>query len=263
MNNIMDSTEMMHSSPEVNQRQRPRRSRRGVVRRTARAPFKVLQKIVRLGIPKRRDRDRRLIKRSRTRSQRRRRRRGHLDSMDDSLNGESMPLISSPIQEDERSMRSFTSTRHSNDLDLDMEFEIENIQARVLNKAELVLRQMLLIICVYLLGASHSVPYLTPNHVTNAGYLVGIAWGTCAIIKTISFFSSVRSSTDYQGHESVDDLEKEGEEFILPEENNVVSPRLITRGVITESYGTNDNFQLQRPVKESPMRKQILAGRKS
>lgn len=250
----VDDAPPITSSIERNQRQRQRRSRGGVVRRTARAPLKIFQKLVRIGSHKRGDRERRLIGSNRARS--RRRRRGNAPLLDDSIStGENMPLISTPVRD--LSTHS-TSTREtyvhrSNELDLDQ--GIENIQARVLNTAELILRHILVLIGVYLLGAQQSIQFLTQTLVVNTGYFVGVAWGTCALIQLISWFGSVPSDSDNQERDSLHDLEEEDQELVHPEEDIDDVPKSLSRGV----YGTNGVLQLQRPVNKSRTR---LVGKK-
>jgi hypothetical protein len=63
------------------------------------------------------------------------------------------------------------------------------VQARVLNNIERGLRLILLIFGIYLLGWKQSIPFLTPYVVWNVLYFIGIAWGTCALIKVISWIS--------------------------------------------------------------------------
>ena len=216
-----------------------------------------------------------------------------------------MPLISSPVG---NSLRRSLSRRRSggasgsddgNDpLGLDLsdhdgmnhdEDDVgmgldSHIQARVLNSAESILRHILLLIVVYLLGVYQPVATIAPDLVWNAGYLVGVAWGTCALIKLISWFGSASVRSDHSHlirrqhgarglhyrhldlHESLDSLDKEEEEFHhvqLNDEEDVdvhndteEFSKTLKRDLVVDSYGSNEVLELQRPAAKSPVRKQ-------
>eukprot|EP00557_Chaetoceros_sp_GSL56_P005119 CAMPEP_0176499580 /NCGR_PEP_ID=MMETSP0200_2-20121128/13008_1 /TAXON_ID=947934 /ORGANISM="Chaetoceros sp., Strain GSL56" /LENGTH=1717 /DNA_ID=CAMNT_0017898019 /DNA_START=64 /DNA_END=5217 /DNA_ORIENTATION=+ len=63
----------------------------------------------------------------------------------------------------------------------------DGVQAQVLSNIERVLRFSLIFFGVYLIGWMQSITFLTPDVVWKVLYLIGTAWGTCVIIKVISW----------------------------------------------------------------------------
>jgi hypothetical protein len=308
--NEHDNANHIDIPPTSIQRQRPRRPR-NLARRTARVPLKIFQSLT-LGVVRG---GKKLVRKNRRRGgsnnagrkSRRSRRRLDRHLFDDSMSTreENMPLISSPVgntlrrslsrrqsgggSDDGNDALGLDLSDHMNHDDDDVGMGLDSqIQARVLNSAESILRQLLLLIVVYLLGVYQPVSSIAPALVWNAGYLVGVAWGTCALIKLISWFGSasvrsdhshlIRRQHDARGlhyrhldlRESLDS-DKEEEEFHhihLNDEEDVdvhndmeeVSKRL-NRDLILDSYGSNEVLELQRPAAKSPVQRQRVGSK--
>jgi len=189
------TTPIMASSSK--QRPRPRRVRTRTAQMTARAPLRLFQSIT-SGVKK----SAKLV-RGNTRTRRQRSHRPRTDSrvpLDDDVTGETLPLLNSaPMRHDSgHSLRSgvhnsYRTTASNGTMNQDI--DIDDIQARVLRNMEFMLRQILILIAVYLLGSYQPIGFLAPPFVQSVGYFVAVAWGTCALITSVSWVVSFRTET--------------------------------------------------------------------
>jgi len=90
---------------------------------------------------------------------------------------------------------------------VDQGIDIDDMQSQVLVQTETFLRYLLVLIGVYLLGMQQPIEFSNPAVVWNIGYVVGIAWTTCFIIRFVSLILSDRS--DYLTDEEVPGSEQE------------------------------------------------------
>ncbi len=91
----------------------------------------------------------------------------------------------------------------------------QDVQARVLDELEFILRHVVVLISTYLLGATQPITVATETIVWNIGKVLGIAWGTCAFVKLTTWCMTPQPMEE---DERTDDMM---ESIPLLEDNNV------------------------------------------
>ena len=135
-------------------------------------------------------------------------------SLPDDNAGEHLSLLSPPARNS--IVRSIGSTQKSyEDNDEAVIVNHDDVQARVLNVAESVLRKALILIGAYMLGFNQAIDLAL---VWNAAYFIGVAWGTCAIIIVLSWFESMRTERNRRHKVDMTVHEHEHEQEVLSNE---------------------------------------------
>ncbi len=138
--------------------------------------------------------------------------------IEDDMVHEGSSLVSDEPSLDDRHTSSLRLGQNSHmvgiEMDMGMGTAPQDVQARVLNDLELVLRHAVVLISAYLLGVSQPIKFVKEAVVWSIGKVLGIAWGTCAFIKISTWFMTTEPIEE---DERIEDMM---ESIPLIEDNN-------------------------------------------